>query len=162
MDKFARLLDKERDVGEKEICTEPKHHQAGFGHLAGHRILKAPIAGSIAHYHCGMGTIAATDVLQQGENYGQDDTLLHAEQDNGESGDERKKEFLGLGTTNFGEATKVEQLDTDSKDDGGEDGIREKAQRLGEKEEHHQDNGGRRPMGALTQATPPGSYAKIC
>jgi len=63
----------------KEICTEPKHHQAGFGHLAGHGILKAPIAGSIAHYHCGMGMIAAADVLQQGENYGQDDTLLHAE-----------------------------------------------------------------------------------
>ena len=50
MDKFARMLDKERDVGEKEICIEPKHHQAGFDHLAGHGILKAPIAGSIAHY----------------------------------------------------------------------------------------------------------------
>src|SRR5260370_34063933 len=104
MDKFARLLDKERDVGEKEICTEPKHHQAGFGHLAGHGILKAPIAGSIAHYHCGMGTIAAADVLQQGENYGQDDTLLQAGSDNGERGDGRKKRFLWLGTAKFGEA----------------------------------------------------------
>jgi len=26
-----------------------------------------------------MGMIAAADVLQQGEDYGQDDTLLHAE-----------------------------------------------------------------------------------
>src|SRR5258708_3654750 len=41
----------------------------------------------------------------------------------------------------------------DKERDGGEDGIRETAQRLGEKEEHHQDNGGRRHMGPLTAAT---------
>ena len=56
MDMAARLLDKECSVGEKEIGTEPKHHQARFGHLARHGILKAPIAGSIAHDHCCMGT----------------------------------------------------------------------------------------------------------
>lgn len=39
----------------------------------------APIAGSIEHDHCCVGAIAAADMLQQGENYCQDDTLLHTE-----------------------------------------------------------------------------------
>ena len=153
MDKSARLLDKECSVGKKEIGTEPKHHQARFGHLARHGSLKAAIAGSIAHDHCCMGTIAMADLLQQGENYGQDDTWLHAEQDNGESCDERKSEFLRLRTANFGEATSVNQFDTDSKYDGGQDSVREEAQGPSEKEEHHQDHGGRSQMGPLTTAT---------
>jgi hypothetical protein len=84
-----------------------------------------------------MGAIAAADVLQQGQNHGQDDTRPYTEYNNGESCDERKSEFLRLGTTNFGEATKVDQFDTDSKDDGGEDGVREEAQRPSEKQEYH-------------------------
>ena len=110
MDKSARLLDKECSVGEKEIGTEPKHHQARFGHLARLGILKASIAGSVTHDHRRMRVMAAADVLQQGENYGQEDTRLHAEPDNGESCDECKSEFLRLRPANFGEATKSQPV----------------------------------------------------
>jgi hypothetical protein len=37
-------------LAKKRSAPNQKHHQAGFDHLAGHGILKAPIAGSVAHY----------------------------------------------------------------------------------------------------------------
>jgi hypothetical protein len=40
-------------------------------------------------------------MLQQGENHGKEDTLLHAEYNNGDGCDARKGEFAGLATSNL-------------------------------------------------------------
>src|SRR3974377_2086928 len=101
------MLDKECSVRVKEICSEPKYNQAGFGHFARRRIVNAPMIGLMSHDHSRVGAIAAADVVQQRKNHGQDDALLNPEQDNCESCDERNGELPGLGTANLGKAAQV-------------------------------------------------------
>ena len=77
-------------------------------------------------------------MLEERENDGKDDALLDAKDDDGSGGDEGQGEFGRLGQLNFSQAAMVDKFDAYMENDGGEDGVGEKAERPGEKKENHE------------------------
>jgi len=135
-----RVCSKRTDVSEKEICTEPKQSPSRVRQSCLARDPQSSIAGNIAHLPRRYGEISCGGTCAAGRELRPNDTLLHANRTNGQSGDERKKNS-GAGARRISARPRKANRLHRSKDDGGEDGIREIAQRLGlKKRSHHQDN----------------------
>ena len=73
----ASLFREKRHVGIKKVGSEPIHHQVGFHHLSGQRILNFPMICGILNQHTGPRPVAISNVLKKREDHRDDDPVLH-------------------------------------------------------------------------------------
>jgi hypothetical protein len=86
------------------------------------------------------------DDAQEGEDHGEDDSLLHSDQDYDDGGEEGEEIFAGTFAADAGHTAQIDEFDGDDKDDGAEDTTRQKLERPCEEQEHESDDDGGRDL----------------
>ena len=79
-DEFAHLFCKEGHICVEQTCSKPEHQHSWFCQLAWNGVFNSPMIRVVADDHARMRPIAVTDVHQQRENHGEQNTLLDTEE----------------------------------------------------------------------------------